>query len=505
MRSVLDYLEKSCISFKDKKAFEDENRSLTFYQTRHYAKVISNEIINRIGFTSNQPVLIFLPKGVNAVISMLGTVYSGNFYTPIDTNFPEKRILDIKNELEPSVVITDTKNKEKILNSGITEEKIICYDTLDFKQKIENLKENTKNAIDTDLVYTYYTSGSTGKPKGVMISHRNIIDYINFACKKFPIDESTIFGNQSSLYFDISTQDIYATLKKGASMVIIPEKLFAFPIKAVEFIRDKNINFLYWVPSAYINLANFKALDSIVLNKIKAIMFGGEIMPVKHLNYLVDRLPGLNFVANVYGPTEATVNSTYCIINKKYKEEEVLPLGHAIDNKRILLLDNNNQPVQKKGDIGEICVIGASVSPGYYKNPQKTEEVFVQNPLNKSFSEKMYKTGDLAMYDNEGLLMFCGRKDNQIKHLGYRIELGDIETATLSMDAISNCITFYNDEKRQITLIYVSDSSDERQLKLQLTKILPKYMVPTKYHRINALPLNTNGKIDRVLLKAKYS
>ncbi len=503
---VINYLESSCENYAEKTAFVDESCSISFQETRHFSQAISDAIINKIGFLNNQAILVYLPKGVSAIVSMLGAVYSGNFYTPTNVNFPKQKVLGIVEALKPSLVITDTNNKSKILDLGINESNIICYDEIDFSKDLSDYKINYNNSIDTDIVYTYFTSGSTGTPKGVTISHRNIIDYIDWVCNKFPINDKTIFGNQSALYFDITTQDIYATLKKSATMVIIPEKLFAFPIKAVEFIKDKNINFLYWVPSAYVNLVNFKALDSIVLDNIKSIMFGGEVMPVKHLNYLKEKLPSLNFIANVYGPTEATVNSTYYIVDRVYTEDESLPLGFAIENKKILLLDESNKLINTKNSKGELCVLGTSVSAGYYRNKIKTDEVFVQNPLHSDYNEIMYKTGDLAMYNDEGLLIFCGRKDNQIKHLGYRIELGEIETAALSLKNVDNCITYYDDSKRKITLIYTSKNEiTDREIKLELIKILPKYMIPTKYYRIDDLPINNNGKIDRLYLKKLYS
>lgn len=502
---VLDYLEESCAKYGDKIAFVDEKSSITFKETRHLAKAISNEIINRIGAQNNKAILIYLPKSIQVIVSMLGVEYSGNFYTPTNIDFPHAKVLGIVDALSPVLIITDMTSKEKVLALGVEEKNIICYDSIDFTQNSEKFQINIANTLESDIVYTYFTSGSTGIPKGVTISHKNVVDYIDWVCEKFPIDETTIFGNQSALYFDISTQDIYATLKESATMVIIPDAFFAFPVKAVEFIKEKKINFLYWVPSAYVNLANFKALDSILLDEIKAIMFGGEVMPVKHLNYLQDRLPNLKFIANVYGPTETTVNATYYIINRDYTEDESLPLGRSIENKRIILLDGKDREVTQSNKQGELCISGSGISSGYYKNLAKSAEVFIQNPLHNDFQDIIYRTGDLALYDEVGLLHFCGRKDDQIKHLGYRIELGEIEASVLSLKNIDNCVTFYDEIKRKITLVYISNSIvSDRELKLSLGKLLPKYMVPTKYYKVEEFPINNNGKIDRLKLKKEY-
>ena len=506
INSVIEYLEKSAANHGDKPAFVDENESLTFSETRRRALAISDEIISRLGKQNNQGILVYLPKSVNAITAMLGTVYSGNFYTPTNVDFPINKVGDIAEVLLPALVLTDVENRDKLSPLGLAESSIVCVDQLDFEKDANTHRHGLDRAIDTDPVYVYFTSGSTGVPKGVTINHRNIIDYTEWACDKLPIDETTIFGNQSALYFDITTQDIYSTLKQGATMVIIPEQLFAFPVRVAEFIRDRSINFLYWVPSAYVHFANLKALDNIELESVRSIMFGGEVMPVKHLNYLKDRLPNLEFIANVYGPTEATVNATYYIVDRDFSEDESLPLGHVIENMRALVLDDNEQPVSGPGRTGELCVMGTSVSPGYYRNIEKSSEVFVQNPLHDHYREIVYRTGDLVTFDEAGLLVFCGRKDNQIKHLGYRIELGEIEATALSVGFVDNCVAFYSEAKRRITLVYLSqdESVSDRDLRLALAKLLPKYMVPTKYVRLQDLPVNNNGKIDRLSLKETY-
>lgn len=503
---ALKYLESSAIKYKDKVAFISGDDTITFSMTKHKSLAISNEIINKIGFTKNKPILIYLPKSIDAIVSMLGIVYSGNFYTPTGIDFPLKKTESLLNSLTPCLIITNSFHKKALNSLGISDDKIICYDLIDFDQNTMVFKNNYKRLIDTDLIYTYFTSGSTGVPKGVTISHRNVVNFIEAACRIMPIDENTIFGNQSALHFDITTQDLYTTLKQGATMIIIPEHLFAFPQKLIEYIDKNKINFIFWVPSAYINVCLFKALEGKKLKELRSIMFAGEVMPVKYYNQWKKHLPNLSYAANAYGPTEATVDCTYYIIDSEFNDNEEFPLGYPIENTEILLIDKDDKLITEANIPGELCALGTSLSPGYWNDQTKTNQVFIQNPLHNNYDEKMYKTGDLAMYNNEGLLIFCGRKDNQIKHLGYRIELGEIENAALSLDFIDNCISFYNDKKRKITLIYSSTSNEieNRTVKLALTNILPKYMVPTEYHKQDTLPININGKIDRVLLKSKF-
>lgn len=506
IQSVLKYLENSASDYGEKAAISDETGTLTFLDLHNQSKVVAHEIIKRIEDVKRQPVLIYLPKTKQAIVSMLGTLYSGNFYTPTNVDFPLNKTAEIIDVLNPVLVISDHHNKNKLIKLGLEDKQILCVEDLDFNVEINKLKHRDSEIIDTDPAYIYFTSGSTGKPKGVTITHRNIIDYIEWACSKFPIDEKTIFGNQSALYFDITTQDLYATLKCAATMIIIPERLFAFPVKVAEFINEKNINFLYWVPSAYINFSIYNVLETHKLDSVQTMMFGGEVMPVKHLNYWRKNLRNLNFIANVYGPTEATVNITYYVVDREFNENETLPLGHVIENKRVILLDEDDNLITSNNTKGELCVMGSSVASGYYDNRIKSSSAFIQNPVHSKYAEIVYRTGDLVTYNDDGLLIFCGRKDNQIKHLGYRIELGEIEAAVASLDYIANCIVLYNADKRQIIVLYVAsrDEVTARQMKVDLMKSLPKYMVPTKYFQVPNLPLNNNGKIDRHFLQEKY-
>lgn len=497
--SILEYLQHSVAKFPDKIAFEDEKRALSFQEIDKEARIISNEIIVRLGLMNNQPILIFLSKSVSVISSMFGVLYSGNFYTPTNPSFPKHKILDIIEVLQPKIVISDDKNIEKLIQYGVEQEKIINLNRLDFS--FTNPLINEDSTIDTDLAYVFFTSGSTGKPKGVSVSHRSLIEFVDWACETLPIDEQTVFGNQAAFYFDISGQDIYATLKKSARLVVIPEKLFAFPVRLAEFIEQNNINFLSWVPSAYINLS--KALNIYTLSKIKALVFSGEIMPVKYLNYLKSKMPNLQFICNAYGPTEATIFSTYFVLNREFGDDEMLPLGKGLENKRVFLLDTENKQISISNVIGELCIAGNSLSLGYYRNLEKTQEVFVQNPLHSAYRDIIYRTGDLASYNEQGELIFHGRIDNQIKHFGYRIELGEIEAAALSLAYITNCVCFYNEKEKEIVLVYCTNKKELNELDFMydLEEFLPKYMVPSKYYKLMDFPLNANGKIDRIKIK----
>lgn len=502
--SVLTYLEDTAKRLPGKIAFFDKDRELSFLQLRNCAIDLAYHIKEYLDSKRN-PILVYLPKTVESIISFMGILYSGNFYTPTDIRFPAEKVKSVIDTLKPSAIIVNNDTKAKLEKLGLAQGLLLInLDDVRPSNLYHQADKLINDILDVDPVYTFFTSGSTGTPKGVIINNRNIIDYTDWAVATFHIDEETIMGNQSPFYFDISTQDIYATIKSGATMGIIPVTYFAFPAKALQFIKEKNINFLYWVPSAFVSIANFDLLKSITLDEVRLIMFGGEVMPVKQLNYWKKYLPNLETVANVYGPTEATVNCTYYIVDREFSDSEVLPLGKACENTGLLVIDDEGQviPPSATGKLGELCIYGSSLSVGYWDDIEKTKEKYVNNPCNPYYEEKMYLTGDLVFYNERRELVFSGRKDFQIKHSGYRIELGEIEAAAMGNENIINVCAGYHKEKKQIVLFYQGDL-EEDLLKDYLLTVIPKYMVPTIYFKLERFPYNDNGKIDRKQLTEK--
>lgn len=301
----------------------------------------------------------------------------------------------------------------------------------------------------------------------------------------------------------MSVLDIYATICSGATLYIIPKMLFSFPVRLLEFVKEKQINSIYWVPSALNIVANIGALDFVELPLLKKILFAGEVMPTKQLNIWRKHLPDALY-ANLFGPTEITDIGVYYILDREFADDKPIPIGKACDNVSLLVIDENGRNVSEKGKTGELYIRGSFLAHGYYNNSAKTAEVFVQNPLNNAYPEIVYKSGDLVYWNEFGELVYVSRKDFQIKHMGNRIELGEIETACSAQENIDSCCCLYKKETDQIIMVYTG-KAEEIELRKKLAEKLPRYMLPNIYMPIERMPLNANGKIDRTLLKQKFA
>ena len=301
-------------------------------------------------------------------------------------------------------------------------------------------------------------------------------------------------------YFDVSCVDIYQMISRGATVHILSHSTLMFPAKLLRYVEKNRINTVAWVPSILVATANFDLLTEFNIDCIEKVLFAGEAMPAKQLNQWRRRLPRAIF-ANLYGPTEATVYSTYYVVDREFKDSESIPIGFPCKDGDVLILNEDDQ-LAKNFEQGELCIRGSSLSYGYYNNPEKTIEAFVQNPT-IDYPEIIYRTGDLVHRNSRNEIIFDGRKDFQIKHLGHRIELGEIETASNAVDEIKECCCLHDKDRDEIILCYVGNIS-VADITSKLSRSLPKYMIPTQFEKLDRMPLNSNGKIDRKLLKEKF-
>lgn len=500
MITILDRLEETARRFPDYVICEDESAAVTFRQFTDRAKAVGTYLYGYHG--TRRPIAVFMDNTAAAWTAMIGAVYSGNFYVVIDAQMPIERIKNIFSTLSPLAVIADETCRAQAVR--LKDVDVCFYEDIVRTPVQESVLQAVRDQmIDTDPVYTLFTSGSTGVPKGTVVNHDSIIKYATWYAQTFQINEDTIFGSQTPFYFSMSVSTMFSTLLTGARLVVIPKMLFSFPPKLVAFMNEKKINTIYWVPSAMNMIANYKALDKMELPHLKTVLFAGEVMSNKQLNYWRNHMPKETLFANLFGPTETTDIATYYVVDRAFQDDEPLPIGKACSNCSVMVLREDNT-LAAEGEEGELCVRGSFLASGYYNNPEKTAEVFVQNPLNTAYPERIYRMGDIVKYNGRGELMYVSRKDFQIKHQGYRIELGEIETAVAAIENVYECSCIYDEEKSLIVLWCSGKDLSARLILQGVRDRLPKYMLPNKCLFLDELPHNANGKIDKKLLKQRY-
>ena len=500
IRNILDYLENSAETFPGKQAFVDEQVSLTFGQLKDKAQRIGSALSELV--SSNKPIPVYMNKCADEIAAFMGAVYAGCPYVPIDPQMPEKRVEKILRTVEADIVIVDIECKTIVERLDCPVRTMSLSELEHHEVDSSKLAQIRRKAIDCDLLYIIFTSGSTGDPKGVALTHRAVIDFTEWFTSAAHLDSSSIFGNQAPFYFDMSVKDIYSTLKNGATTYIIPKRLFNFPTELFNYINENGINTLAWAVSAVCLTAKENAFERVCPSGIRAICFGGEAMPVNTLKVWQSYVPDALYM-NMYGPTETAVDCTYHIIDKKRDYiTGFYPAGYPCENTGILILKDNH--LVKEGEVGEICVRGTALAAGYYNDPIKTSSVFIQNPLQKAYSETIYRTGDMGYYNADGEIMFASRKDDQIKHMGYRIELGEIETALSGVQGIDRCCCLFDKEVDKIVCVYTGKAT-KKEIILAVSKFIPKYMWPNTFVQLDEMPMTLNGKIDRVNLKSEYT
>ena len=582
--TVMHMLEENVRRFPQKTALADEYR---YFSYREYlagaletAKRIGGMICGGEDFSVRdfgarirmrcRPVGVVIDRSALSVVAFLGIAYSGNFYVPMDPALPAGRLQMILQELDPVMIVDARENPGELpvpwevpvlavrplleeLSIGKSFDAAV-YEKMESEEGgdaachvstapggedalITELLQEAQilraGMIDTDPLYAIFTSGSTGVPKGVLVSHRSVLDLTDAFAEAFGFKSDAAFGNQAPFDFDVSVKDIYNALHCGGRVEIVPHRMFVMPAMLMEYLAVRRINTVIWAVSALRIVSDLRALDSMQTSvpvRLRHVMFSGEVMPVKSINYWIDFFPDTVFV-NLYGPTEITCNCTYYILDRHFENDEMLPIGRPFVNTRVFLLetagesedDGRKEGAAEAGSAdgesgktariispsetgvrGEICVEGTGVALGYWNNPVRTAESFTAKPGMPATLNRIYRTGDLGYYNTEGNLLFAARADNQIKHMGHRIELGEIEAALNAIDFIDVAFCFYDQKKEKIVCVYQAVEEQRKAIIAALSDRLPKYMRPNKYLRMEKMPLNAHAKIDRRLIRSMY-
>jgi amino acid adenylation domain-containing protein len=494
------------------------NEALTYGELDRWSNSLARTLQSH-GCCPGDRVGLLVSKWPLAVASILGILKADCVYVPLDIESPVPRAIEILHNSEPRLLLVDALGGKTLRELRSDSSKPAGFRAASIEQSTGISDRNGyafcgddiagfsgdptsyRNRPD-DPAYILYTSGSTGAPKGVPVTHASVAHFIDWATAYFkPTSEDRVSGHPP-LHFDLSVFDIFGAFASGAELHLVPAFLNLSARAIAEFIRSSELTQWFSVPSALNYMAKFDTVGHGDFPKLKRILWCGEVLPTATLRYWMERLPAVQFT-NLYGPTEATIASSYYTVPSVPQTNESIPIGRPCKGESLLVLDERLRPVPQDV-IGDLYIGGVGLSPGYWKDEQKTRRAFLQNPMG---SGRIYKTGDRAKVGCDGLIYFAGRADNQIKSRGYRVELGEIEAALNRIEDLKEsavvaipsdgfegsliCCAFAPLEGSGVTSISLREA---------LRATLPHYMLPGRWMSLDRLPKNTNGKIDRTVL-----
>lgn len=499
---------------------------LTYGQLEGSANRLAR-ILRAAGCRRRDRICLLMPKSPTAIVSILGIIKAGCIYVPIDPSSPPPRIAKVIESCENRWVLgagpvagrldellSDARFRGSLRVGWMENHRAQGkYFRAEFSQhdltSYSGEPPDFENSPE-DPAHILFTSGSTGTPKGVVITHSNVIHFVKWAVRYFGMDASDRVSGHPPLHFDLSTFDIFGTLAAGAQLHLVAPELSLLPNKLADLIRASELTQWFSVPSLLHYMAKFEVVRFNDFPALRRVLWCGEVFPTPGLIYWMKRLPHVRFT-NLYGPTEATIASSYYTMEKCPKDErDPIPIGTACDGEELLVLDENLQRVPR-GEVGDLYIRGVGLSPGYWRDPEKTRAVFLPFPGTADALDRIYRTGDLAKLGEDGLVYFVGRTDSQIKSRGYRIELGEIEAALNSLEGLRQgaVVAIQSDgfEGQAICCAYACSPQvrlNPAALRKELGRVLPSYMLPVRWMALNKLPTNLNGKIDRRRLREMF-
>jgi amino acid adenylation domain-containing protein len=490
--------ERQVEIYADKIALVSDTDALTFNELNHRVNKVAHFLINYRDVRRGDRVALILDRGFDMIVSVLAVLKVGCAYVPIEPSYPESRREMMLTDADPKVIIT---GDDKSMVDAAHSSRVVNITSVDQFQECSNANPWVE-CSPYDLAYVMYTSGSTGRPKGVMVAHTGIVNRLEWMWRHYKFDETSVFLQKTTYAFDISVWEIFTPLCFGARLVLCSQSDVYDPKKISEKIIRHEVNAIHFVPSMYsLFLSQVEpSLKQNAFSKIRFVYCSAEALTptlVKE-HYKNTHVP----LVNLYGPTEASIEASY--YETLPTDSDSIPVGRPISNAQLFILDESAN-LLPRGVVGEIVIGGVGVAKGYLNLPDLTAKKFVTNAFGHG---KLYRTGDLGLMKQDGNIEFLGRIDDQVKVRGYRIELDEIKQWMEKFEGVRNVavmVSTNSANEPELIGYFTSDSEiANRDMRAYLLTCLPSYSVPTEFVRLEELPLNGSGKIDRqALLKHK--
>lgn len=489
-----DLVIQSAQKMPDALAVKGPDMSLTYGQLDDLANCFAHALAE-LGVRCSDRVGIWLGKSARAVAAMQGVLRLGAVYVPLDPLSPAARIRTIVQDCDMRALVTTQRKRQAVLTGDLQHVACLCLDREGSGSYGDDLLTRVnarvqEPALADDIAYILYTSGSTGKPKGVCISNRNALAFVEWASQALGATTADRFANHAPFHFDLSVLDLYVAFYAGAATYLIPDQASYIPEHLVSFLVQEAITVWYSVPSVLILMMEQGGLLEVVSLSLRAILFAGETFPIKHLRRLhLYYRPKIRFF-NLYGPTETNVCTYYEVTHLPDNWNKPVPIGKACSGDHVWA-QKEDGTIAQPGEQGELMVMGPTVMVGYWGQP--------------AYGDKPYVTGDLVQLLDDGNYVYVGRRDQQVKVRGHRIELGDIEAALEDHPAIHEAAVTVKGtglEARLIAFVVYANGvvPSLLEMKRQCAERLPRYMIVDEVRTISALPRTRNGKIDRFAL-----
>ncbi len=496
------------------------DRTLTYAELHGWSLEVAEQL-RGMGVERGDRVAIYELKSAATIAGMIGILEAGAAYVPIDPEAPPPRMRFIVQHCGARVLMTSGRPLERlqeIYKASPAASLVVPADASvadAFCQTIVRRSTEPPAALppsdpqhpsDSDLAYVLYTSGSTGAPQGVAVTHRQALSFVEPVARDLRLTAEDVIASHAPLTIDLSVFDVFGTFAAGAKLAIIPEQWLAFPEKVGSFIDSHRISVWNSVASALVGLIRGDAFTGRDVSSMRTIIFAGEPMSWRHIRQLRKQAPNAELV-NIYGQTEAGLSCRFRVTSIPENDNEPVPIGRPFDNYDIVLLDQEGKLITEPHREGELVIVSTAVASGYWNAPERTNQGFILNPLQPVLKQSVFRTGDRAVYDDRGQLVFRGRRDRIYKVRGYRVDLGELESVAKverSVDDAAAVAVPNPDLGYQLVLFVVSEKSEAQAnfIREQLERRLPRYMLPSEIFFLSRMPRTRTGRLDTRALQA---